>query len=734
MTVEEPFMKPSEKHAAVTLFRESRDISNSTAINADTVLVYGLDSSVPARIEKWKNAGYNTGLIADFSRGDFTDWLSGKVDGVSHSGDVQTDRQGKQILYAPGIPYIIPTIAFTEYYIKKILPFLESSIDCVCIESPGFSALAGYGEVFRAEWEIYYRQPWQPPHSSADAQYKASVLKAYLVTRAVDRIATMLKYEAKTVFGKDLKVYISVASAVDMALEKMICPVSDIASLNSVDGFIGKAADDDIDDSSRENRLKTFEASFLRYGLLQELVAGTGKKMFLSVSPVSDDPTQGWAEHRINYEKNLTAALMQPNVTGYEICPMPHRAMLGKYPRKPGSTPKPIPGYYKTELLNLFSVLGDICGKESKAISGENPIGVLFSDNAMFQRIYPDGDSYEKAYNRGIDLFHSFYGLCMPLLERGIAVRPVQAENIAAHGSCLDKYRILILSYQFMKPESSRIHFALMEWIMRGGVLIVAGDRADTFNGISAWWNQNGNSFSCPDEHLMKILGLSRKADGIFARNKKASQVLRSLPEGIFPVKKGVVAVFGENPQYCINEKAYADFFCKTVISAASKAKIPVSASSTFALGRGPYKILSMPKETGKTSVPINGLFVDLLSPELDVESFIVAESGARLFLYDLEEKKDCKPEIIAISANILDYTEDENGISFSAAAPEGVDCVCRLYCPSPVRITEQDMEIPCQRDESGKTVLFRFTPGSLRRITINTAKTEGNGTNAKGR
>lgn len=713
-------MRPVDNGKILTLFRENRDWMGALDINSDAVLVYGADQTAVTRIKNWQAHGYRVGLLANFSHGDFYDWLNGKYDGVNHWSDVQTGRDGKPILYAPSVPYMIPSVAFTEYFISRILTLLETDIEIVCIEEPEFSVRAGYSETFKAEWELFYRTKWQEPHSSVDAQYKTSKLKAYMITRAIDRIATVLKYEAKTVFGKDLEVYISQSSSIESAANGVICPSAALTRLNSIDGFIGKvrAADNrtpptayGTDDSDK------FCASFLQYGLLQELSANSDKKMIFNIPPVSSDPTLSWSEHRKGYERALCSALLHPDISRYEICPMAHRTLMETYPRKIGETSKKIPASYKTELLSVFSTLHSLSDDNNKSTSGKSTqdtanIGVLVSDTAMFQRTYPDDDKYAKAFNEGIDSFAAFYGLCTPLLAKGIEVRPVSTENLIESSSHIKNYNILILSYQFMKPESSQLHYALLEWVRAGGVLFIADDKSDSFNGISAWWNTAGNTYQSPADHLFEILGIKGKAASLYKKNEKASQILRSTQEGIYDVGKGVVAILGENPQFCAKEKTHANFFCRMLANAAGKAHMKIASASAFFTERGPYKILAVPKQMSRSNIPINGLFVDLLSPELSVETFIIAEPGSYWLIYDLEAKPDKNPEIISISAAVRNYNEKETGISFTTLSPDDTNGVCRFYCPDELSVYVDGEKVPTERDETALTVLFRFKGG----------------------
>jgi len=89
--------------------------------------------------------------------------------------------------------------------------------------------------------------------------------------------------------------------------------------------------------------------------------------------------------------------------------------------------------------------------------AGTRNVGVLVSDTLMFQRAEPNPSDA----NLG-----SFYGLAMPLLKRGVPVEPVQIESAATPGF-LDRYKVLLLTYEGQKPPTREFHEALAKWVRR---------------------------------------------------------------------------------------------------------------------------------------------------------------------------------------------------------------------------------------------------------------------------
>ncbi len=68
--------------------------------------------------------------------------------------------------------------------------------------------------------------------------------------------------------------------------------------------------------------------------------------------------------------------------------------------------------------------------------------------------------------------FPDWFGLTLPLLKYGLPIQPVYFDHMVRYEEYLRKYRYLILSYEFMKPESEEFHHKLVEWVKQGGTLL----------------------------------------------------------------------------------------------------------------------------------------------------------------------------------------------------------------------------------------------------------------------
>ncbi len=192
---------------------------------------------------------------------------------------------------------------------------------------------------------------------------------------------------------------------------------------------------------------------------MQELVRGTNRRMWFLHDPIEDNPRHDWNDYRANYICTLIASLLQPDVWHYEVAPWPSRVFQGRYPHgSPQATGIPAP--YATTLAVVFNQLRDMRQTDIDYGDATRGIGVFLSDSAMFQRAAPaftsgvvkDEQDVTRPSEREVRMLTGFYGLTLPLLKYGVPIRTVQLDNLARSPGYLDQYRVLVLSYEFMKP------------------------------------------------------------------------------------------------------------------------------------------------------------------------------------------------------------------------------------------------------------------------------------------
>ncbi|TLS52465.1 hypothetical protein FE782_10905 [Paenibacillus antri] len=666
-------------------------------LQTDFVMVYGVGPDMPDRIRQWADRGYEVHLMTGVSWGSYQDYLNGKVDGREHWDEAQMNRYGETIIHGTSkdIPYMVPTIAFTDFLTNRIKRAVDAGVEAIHLEEPEFWVEGGYSEAFKREWQIYYNEPWVAPHESVDAQFRSAKLKAYLYTRCLDRLCAALKEYAMIAYNRHLRFYVPTHSLINYTQWRIVSPESWLLDLPTIDGYIaqiwtGTSRTPNVYEGKRKER--TFETAFLEYGAMQELVRGTNRRMWFLHDPIEDDPEHTWRDYRENYLKTVVASLLHPHISHYEVAPWPSRIFEGKYPKEDGDGREGIPDHYATLLLNVMHTLGDM-QQEVIRFQGENcMIGVLLSDSAMYQRNVPGASESETSFKydgtvvesaQGSDFrelldWSPFYGLTLPLLKHGMTVRPVQLENIRRYPAYLDDYRVLVLSYEFMKPESPDIHNAITDWVRGGGILVYVGDGRDPFHSVRAWWNQGKRGYATPAEHLFGCLGLNADAN-----------------EGIHSLGKGIVGYVRLDPAVCAKTKEGADRLRRMVadaITALGDQSLQWSPKNYFLLHRGPYVIAAVLDESvSPEPLVLNGMYVNLFDPNLSVTEHIEISPGDNALLYDLNSVPVAEePSVIAASSRTEQLSSTHAEYSFTAKGPERVQavaCIRSKKKPASVRL-----------------------------------------------
>ncbi|WJH33752.1 hypothetical protein N6H14_27680 [Paenibacillus sp. CC-CFT747] len=257
------------------------------------------------------------------------------------------DRKGKYVQHGPDVPYMVPTIAFADYLAAHLKKAVDCGVEAIHLEEPEFWAQSGYSEAFRREWLTFYGEEWIPPHSSPDAQYRASKLKAVMYYRALDRLCSQLKDYSLVTYGRTIRFYVPTHSLINYTQWRIISPEALLVNMPACDGFIaqiwtGTARTPNVYRGIRRER--TFETAYLEYGIMQELTRGTGREMWFLHDPIEDNPRYTWSDYRRNYRATVTASLLHPGVKQYEVCPWPYRVFEGSYPKEDGTGKEPFPG------------------------------------------------------------------------------------------------------------------------------------------------------------------------------------------------------------------------------------------------------------------------------------------------------------------------------------------------------------------------------------------------------
>lgn len=690
-------MKLYDRREERTGVQEICEYSPEFDVQSDFVMIYGF-ADLEKRVAQWRARGYIVHLMTGVSWGEYRDYLYGRFDGKDHHDEGQTRADLTEINHGVDVPYMVPSVSFSHYLAENLKKAVDAGVEAIHLEEPEFWVDAGYSEAFRREWQIFYKEPWQDPQASAEGQYRASRLKRYLYTRTLDRLCAELKEYAMGKYGRFLRFYVPTHSLVNYSQWKIVSPESALVDLPTIDGYIAQIWTGTARTANCYRgviRERTLETAFCEYGIMQELVRGSGRKMWYLHDPVEDDPRHTWWDYRYNYYRTVVASLFQPEIGTYEVAPWPSRVMRGAHTSEDGTREETIPPEYKTNLLTVMHTLRDMEGQPASWLSDTRQVGVLLADSAMYQRYYPVGDPYHE--EASTVLWSPFYGLTLPLLKAGLCVRPVQLDNVRRYAGYLKGYDTLVLSYEFMKPETPDLHNAIASWVREGGTLFLVGDGTDCFHQIRAWWNQAGADYHNPAEHLLECLGLDRQA-----------------PEGIWPVGRGRVGVCRCHPVAVARDAAVCDRYMEQFRRLLCDAGHPIADSHSFVMKRGPYVIAAVPDETGNDRpLRMTGRYVDLFDAGLPVVTDPVLPIGEVALWREMPETRT--PDILAASGRVSDWADEAGCLRFSLTGPSEMLAVVRLMtpgAPTDVRVTGADGSmVPAEweTEAAGGTTRLRF-------------------------
>ena len=671
--------------------------SPRTHLDADVAMVYGIDASLPQRIETWRKRGYRIHVMTGVAWGEYQDYLFGKWDGKNHEDESQTDRNGNVIGHGVNVPYMSPGESYGKYLCEGVKRAIDAGAEAVHLEEPEFWVRGGYEPKFKREWKAFYGDEWQPLYSSPDAQYRASKLKYFLYRRALSQVFSFVKEYGKQI-GRDIPCYVPTHSLINYAHWGIVSTESSLLDVGC-DGYIaqvwtGTARTANVYEGRKKER--TFETAYLEYSSMQNLVRASGRRVWYLNDPIEDNANHSWDDYRTNWESTLTASLLQPEVWRYEIMPWPSRIFTKDYPVKEASQRKagepvekvPIPKAYETELQAVIRALGEMKQPLDQVrweASGTRGVGVLVSDTMMFQR----GEPTPSDPNLG-----SFYGLAMPLLKRGLPVEPVQIESAGAAGF-LKAYKVLLLTYEGQKPPIPKFHEALASWVRGGGALVVMDDDRDPYNAVQDWWNKAPLTFTSPREHLFQVLGLPADATGMQR------------------VGKGLVLRESVSPAALSYQEDGANRVRQAVKQAASEVRLPWTESNALVLRRGPYLVASGLDESVPDTQPsvLRGRLVDLFDAELPVLSEVALSPGRRALLLDLDRFPAEKARVVAAACRVRDEAVLGRTLSFRASGIAQTNAVVRLLIPSePKAVLVNGLPLTADRyDYAAGTLRLRF-------------------------
>ncbi len=676
-----------------TCFQTASPYMPALDIGSDVAVVYGVNGSFADRVAQWRAQGYTVGMMTGIAWGGYGDYYM--TDEGFRKEEVQTGKSGQLRMHGHSttVGYNVPTDAYVAYIKKIVEPAVDLGVQAVYLEEPEYWAETGWSEGFKRAWQAHYGIPWEAPDSSVDAQYKASRLKYELYFNALRDVVRHIKARARAQ-GKTVECHVPTHSLINYAQWRIVSPEAHLMDLEEMDGYIaqvwtGTARTPNMYRGLRKSR--TFETAYLEYGQALGMVRPTGRKVWFLADPIEDNPDRSWNDYRLNYECTVAASLLWPEVHRFEVMPWPNRIFRGSYPKvdldtKSGER-EGIPADYATEILAVINALNDMDQADVVYDTGTRGIGILVSDSLMFQRAQPHPS------DPGLG---SFYALALPLVKHGIPVEIAQLENSLCPGA-LDRYTVLLLTYEGQKPLKAAYHEALAAWVRQGGCLLYVGDGTDPYHNVKEWWNKQGENQAKAHEDLFERLGLDRPA---------YNEALA--------VGAGYVRVFDEKPRALQRYEYGAEKVIALVAELLEARGETLATQNYLSIRRGPYLIASVLDESpSETPLMIEGNYVDLFDPLLRPLSKRELQAGERALLCDLAWLRENRgpATVAAAAARIGGETLSEGLLRFTARGPAMTTArLCVLLPGPPERVrSTPEAEISQSWDEKSGTLALRF-------------------------
>ncbi|MCO5238224.1 MAG: hypothetical protein M9933_18355 [Chitinophagaceae bacterium] len=687
-----------------TTFQTSGPWKPVTDVRSDVAIIYGVDDegmTFEQRVQSWRDRGYTTHFMTGIAWGGrYKPYFDGEWDGQKHWDAGQVNRQGDTLWHGDGrtTPYFVPTESFLKYlkevHIKRAI---DAGIDAIYLEEPEFWAKAGYSESFKKEWAKYYGFDWRPQHTSPENTYLSNKLKYHMYYHALDECFTYAKEYGKSK-GMNVRCYVPTHSLINYAQWMIVSPEASLASLSSVDGYIAQVwtgTSSEPNYFNGEIKERVFETAYLEYGCMEAMTAPTGRKMFFLTDPIEDRHFD-WAYYKKNYQATFTAQLLFPNIDNYEVMPWPDRIYQGLYYSGANSDKKEgIPRFYSTQMQVMVNTLNEMPFSKNE-ITGSKGISVLMANSLMFQRAPEPINGYDDPQ------LSNFYGEALPFLKRGVPVKTLHIEN-AAYPETWKDTKVLLMSYSNMKPLSEDAHAHIAQWVKDGGVIVYSSRDTDPFQTVQEWWNQNGNNFKRPADHLFQLLGIEENPkEGGYTCGKGTIYVIRKDP------KEFVLTKDGDRELVAIVKKMYEE---KTNGG-------QLEFKNNFYLERGFFDLVAVLDESvSKEPYLLQGLFIDLFDPKLPVLTQKMVDPGSQAYLLNINRIEDkTKSQVLAAASRTTNEKRTKNSYSFTTKGPLNTTGIMRVLLPVvPKSTIIKDAEgkelkgTTWQWDEKSKTCLLSF-------------------------
>ena len=636
---------------AKTFLQTNRPYDPRLDIPTDAVVVHphNLLPHDPVCIhDTWKGKTPLIGRMFFSDSDDLNEYWSGQWDGSKHEDEVEIQENGSVVKCSGIRPYMVATDSWINYLReRKVEPSLQNGADAILPEEPLGHTFAGYESTLEKFYEETYGIPWVGKGRSELEHYQIAKLKAELYHKLEGDLCACTKAHAKKT-GRDISFVVPIHSLFSNKANQLTAPLGLSLADHRYDGYIGQIWTGPINwclENYQSAEKSFFASAYTLYDYFVQLVKGSGKKLWLLIDPVEDDPHHTWSDFRGWYQDCATAMLLMKEVDSYEVMPWPERIFL-PISFTPGIEDKsdaPIPKDYLTLVLSITQALQEMpLGGEWLGGMTDSQIGIAVADSAMWQK------------NKPLAL-QGLYGLRMPLLQRGINVSNCVMERLAepSYGA---QFKIIVLSYEDWKPYDERMQVDLQQWVSRGGVLLILGKNGDVLDSeASFWWKRQG--FASPLDSLLAAFNLTQAAHSKHG--------------------KGEVYYNPASPEAFADPQTAECLYLPLLKAAAERAGIDLlKESGSYVMQRGQYLIA----HSGKEPFFMEGRHVDIFSPELRVVNGIRLETGSGIFK---RVGDGSTPRVLHCTYRLIAESFDGNTLSFVIKGPEGTELMARIFSGS---------------------------------------------------
>lgn len=678
---------------AKTVFQTNTAYDPRIALAVDGVIVHRHGEKLePLRqsIGSWKSQGFAVGRMFFADSDAANEYWTGKWDGRPHEDEVERDEKGEIVKCSDIRPYMLPTDGWIRYLEEMTITSLQAGADAILPEEPLAHVHTGYEDAFKRLWRERYGQEWQPESASLEARFLTAQLKNELYVKLEQRLAEVTADWSRR-HGRDVPFILPIHSMYSNVASRLVAPLGTSLDVRNVDGYIGQIWTGPVRWAMHHygSEDKSFFASaYALYDYFVQLVAGSGRKLWLLSDPVEDDPNHKWSEFQEWYEHCVAAKLLFDEVDTYEVMPWPDRIFLPGHTTG-GSTPAPED--YRISLLSTVQVLQEVPAEGSWLEPTTEGIGIAVSDTIMWEKEdWPPLDG--------------LYGLFLPLVNEGVPAKACVIER-AGDSKYLDQFNVIVLSYVAFKPLDDRFHKPLVHWVKKGGVLVLLGE-ADELSGAKLWWAKAG--YPSPLHHLAKELNVAIESDKDYTIEK--GTVLRRT---ISPRAFADPARAKELYLPLISEAVTTALLHRTVPPGAeAKDGAPgLKTPGAFCMQRGPFVIghaLSKP-------IALQGRFINVFDAKLPVEENPTIQPGqSRLYRDVTDQASGRKASILHTTHRLMDEKTMRDGIRAVVRGPAETPAVLRIHCGSRKLkdVSARDTQgnaIPVQVREDGQTLLLQF-------------------------